>query len=130
MAVIIPSEAGHPLDLTEGESFFRGFWRAPISVQIVGTTLTLPGSGRYTVLPPSGTSGTIGAIVLSTENVVGALIQLYPETIGHTILITHAGNLHLLNGSNVSLTTIWSSIWLRHHGGGVFAQEGPLNYVP
>ena len=128
MAVILPSEAGHPLDLTEGESFFRGFWRASQSVTIASDAITVPGSGRYSVLPQTGTADQITGITLSTEIIDGAEIELRPQTVGHEITIVHGGNLHLANGQNVVLRTIYSTLELRHFGGAVWAQKG--TYVP
>jgi hypothetical protein len=130
MAVIIPTEAGHPLDLTEGESFFRGFWRSSQSVTIASDVITVPGSGRYSVLPQTGTADQITGITLSTEAVDGAEIELRPQTVGHTITVVHGGNIHLVQGVNVQLTTIYSTLVLRHYGSNVWAARGPATYVP
>lgn len=128
--MLLPSEKGDQLNEAEGELLFSSFYRASVSKTLNNDTLTVEGSGRYKVLPQTGTTDNLTAITLSSENVDGALIQVRPERANDVITLVHGGNLHLLNGVNVQLTTIWSTIWLRHYGGSVWAQEGPLSYVP
>ncbi len=131
MPIVLPSEqGGNPLSLAQAEALFSSFYRASVSVTINGSgAIAISGSARYKVLPFSGITGTITSITLTGETVEGTYIQLRPETVGHTIILTHAGNLHLANAQNAVLTTIYSTIWLRHYGSNVWAQEGAVTYT-
>ena len=118
-----------PLSLAQAEAIFASIFRASVSATIAGDVLTIAGSGRYKILPQSGTADQITSIVLTGEAVEGTLIQLRPQTTGHIITLIHAGSLHLLNGRKPSLSTIYTTIWLRHHGANIWAQEGPVSYT-
>jgi hypothetical protein len=109
---------------------WSSFYRASVSRTIASGVITIPGSGRYTVEPESGLTDDLTGVTLSSENVDGVLIELRPGTAGRTITLKHQGNLHLINGNDVELPTIYSTIWLRHYGSGVWGQCIPALYVP
>lgn len=125
----LPSEKGSLLNEAECEALFAWF-RAPVSKTIVSDVLTVEGTGRYTVLPQSSSADQITSIVVSQESVNGCLIELAAETGGHTITLVHSANLRLMFGNNVELSTIYTTIWLRHRGSNVWSQALPLVYVP
>jgi hypothetical protein len=129
--VVMPSEQGNlPLSLAQWEAIIRASFREFVTATISSDTLTIPGSGRYKVLPQSGTSDQITSIVLSGENVEGASIMLRPQTAGHTITLVHNTNLRLIQGNNQELTTDNSTIRLWHKGAGVWAQDGNVSQCP
>jgi hypothetical protein len=128
--ILLPSEKGTFLNLSEAEAPFVSFYRASQSITISSDTITIPGSGRYKILPQTGTSDQITSIVLTAEAVEGTLIQLRPQTAGHTVTVVHGGNLHLAGGINAVMTSVYSTVWLRHHGSNVWAQEGFTSDVP
>jgi hypothetical protein len=106
------------------------WFRAPSSKTIVGTTLTIEGTGRYTILPASPPTGSITAIVVSQENVAGCFIELAPETSGHTITLVHGTGLRLQQATDIDLTTVDTCVWLRYKGSNVWRQASPVLYIP
>jgi hypothetical protein len=127
--VLLPSEKGDQLTEAEGEAMWAWF-RAPVSKTLVSDVLTVEGTGRYTILPQTGTTDQITSIVVSQENVNGCLIQLSTQTVGHTITLVHSVNLRLPGGINAELSTIYSSLILRYFGSAVWGAEHPVTYVP
>jgi hypothetical protein len=116
------------LDLAQAESGWKSFYRASVSVTITaGGAIIIPGSGRYKVLPNSGTADNLSTITLTGEVVEGTLIELRTEITGHIITLLHGANLHLPNGYNVDLNSVFSYIRLRHHGANVWAAEAVLD---
>jgi hypothetical protein len=129
MAILLPSEKGDFLTLAEGEALFSSFYRASLSRTIASGVITIPGSGRYKLEPESGTTDDLTGITLTGESVEGTLIQLRCGTAGRTITVKHQANLHLANEQDAVLSTIYSTIFLRHYGGNVWAQEGSVTYT-
>jgi hypothetical protein len=126
----LPSEKSALLNQAEGESFFIAFYRAEVPKTIASGVITLEGSGFYTLTPESGVTDDLTGITLLSENVNGATIHLAPATIGHTIIVRHQAGIHLQGGADATLATIYSGIWLRHKGSGVFFELMPRMNVP
>jgi hypothetical protein len=125
----LPSEKGSQLTEAEGEALFQIF-RAAVSKTIASDVLTVEGTGRYKVLPQTGTTDQVTSITVSQENVDGCLIILNTETTGHTITYVNSSNLRLMFGNNVEVPGVRSTLWLRHEGGGVWHQALPLVFIP
>jgi hypothetical protein len=128
--LLLPSEKTAPLTPAEFEAFLIGLWRTPVPVTITSGIITIPGTGCYTVTPESGVVDDLTGITLSTENLQGPWVNLTPTTTGHTIIIRHQGSMHLQNGADAILSTIYSGIWLRYKGSGVWFEFMPRMSVP
>lgn len=128
--LFLPSEKAALLNQAEGEAFFKAFYRAEEAVTLASGVITLPGGGFYVVTPESGVTDELTGITLLAENINGCTINLKPATAGHTIIVKHQGSLHLLGGNDAILTTIYSSIELRHKGSGVWYESRPRMNVP
>ena len=128
--ILLPSEnGGVNLTTAECEALFAIF-RAAVSKTIASDVLTVEGTGRYKILPQSGTTDQVTSIVVTQESVDGCLIILNTETTGHVITYVNAGTLHLMGTANVEVPGTRTTLWLRHEGGNVWHQAMPLVYVP
>jgi hypothetical protein len=127
---VLPSEKGALLNQSEGEEFYRAFYRAPVGVTLVSGIITITGSGFYRVSPESGVTDDLTGITVTSENVEGMTCHLEPAAVGQTIIIRHQGNIHLINGQDAILATIYSGIWLRHRGSSVFYELMPRTSIP
>jgi hypothetical protein len=129
MSFLTRAEKGSDLTPNEADAIITTLYRSELPVTIFGGVITLPGSGFYIVTPQSGITGDLTGITLSTENVNGTTIHLSPATVGHTIIVKHQGNIHLQGGDAI-LRTIYSGIWMRHKGSGVWFELMPRMHVP
>jgi hypothetical protein len=118
------------LTQAEGESYWISFYRAPVGVSLVNGVITLPGSGFYSVSPQTGVTDDLTGITLAAENVIGCTVRLAPAAAGQTIIVRHQAGLHLVNGTDAILSTIYSGIWLRHAGSSVFFEVLARTNVP
>jgi len=129
--ILLRAEKGADLTPAEADADVGAFVRASQSVTIAGSgAITVPGSGRYKLLPNSGVADDVTSILLTGENLEGTRIQLRPQTAGHTITIRHQGNIHLAQGIDAVLSTPRTTIWLFHEGANSWVQDGVVSYVP
>jgi hypothetical protein len=130
MSFLTRAEKGTDLTPAEADAIITTLYRAELPATIVSGVITLQGSGFYIVTPESGITDDLTGITLSGENVNGTTIHLSTATVGHTIVVRHGGNIHLMNGQHAALGTIYSGIWLRHRGSGIWFELMPRMSVP
>lgn len=121
MGITLRAEKGSDLTPTEADANFNFLHGGPVALTISSDTITVTGTGWYTV----DTQGAAATDDLSTilGTTVGDVVQLRIANASRVVTVKHNGTtIFLANGLDFTMDSIYDSIMLRSYGSNVLVE--------